>query len=300
MSECRVPNCPKPQQALGVCVEHLAVITKQVNAGQVTWKQYQEAGICLPPPEPTNHDMCLTNGCVTKPRSRGLCDNCYASAVRTMKKENLQWPDLEQLGLSRPMRRRSFIKQSLFQEAARLAIAEKVIKDKISFGTSIEPAAPEQTVPVTQSEPLLSLPPIQRIDPHIMENANNQATLKTGTNGIQLPPHEFDGTVNVPPSVSPPSSLVVGQQDVAPAVVPVVPEPVSPPPAVPAPALIQVPAIPLEPLEPDSRDVSAVEMNLSRINAPDPELTPEQELDAALPTNFSPPPTQFPGQEGGV
>ena len=155
MTNCRVPNCTKPQYALGVCTEHLSAITKQVKAGQATWKQYEEAGICLPAPKPTNHDKCLTNRCFANPRSRGLCDNCYAAAIRTMKKENLQWPDLEQLGLSRPTRVRAFVKQSLFQEAAKLAIEEKVIKDKASFGVPIQQAAPEQAVSVTQNEPLV-------------------------------------------------------------------------------------------------------------------------------------------------
>lgn len=284
--ECRVPNCPKPQQALGVCIEHLSIITNQVKAGQSTWKQYEEAGICLPPPKPTNHNKCLTNGCVAKPRSRGLCDNCYAAASRIKRKKNLQWYDLEQLGLSRPARIRDYVKQSLFQEAAKLAIANKEVKDSISFGASTEPAALNQPLSVTQSEPLLPPPLIAPVHP------------------------EFDDAANVPPSVPPPPSLVVGQQEAALSAIvsnlvtkppqPLVPATTVTPPAFPVPLSVQTPVAPLEPLEPDSRDVSAVEFDLSRINAPDPELTPEQELDAALPTNFSPPPTQFPGQEGGV
>ncbi len=297
MDICRVPNCLKPQQALGVCTEHLSVITKQVQAGQATWKQYEEAGICLPSPKLKNHNKCLTEKCHTKPRSRGLCDNCYAAAVRMMKKKNLQWPDLEQLGLSRPMRRRDFIKQSFFQEAAKLAIEEKAAKDRISYSLPVASAPPEQPISLTQAEPLpLTLPP--------------DVTLQGVPIGYDNPLSQQEAA---PPVIVPNLTTRPSQ--------PLVPLSVMPPPAVSMPTAVQTP---IEPPEVSAQAPMAEEkfpgfkdstgtvpptveqmreavkdhdfqplLDLSRINAPEPEpQEPALEVQS-----FPAPPTQIPGQE---
>ena len=319
MNICRVPNCPKPQQALGVCAEHLSVITKQVNAGQATWKQYEEAGICLPLPKPKNRiNVCLTNKCFTPPRSRGLCDNCYAAAVRTMKKENLQWPDLEQLGLSRPARRREFVKQSFFQEAAKLAIEEKAAKDRINYSLPLTPAPPEQPISVTQTEPIpLTLPPEApslppallmlhgvplEDDAHLgQQEAAPQKGAFHGWNELTGQPptleqmkrarenHDFQ-----PPVLTPERELDVTLQGV-----PIVYDPTldKQDEILIAPARLaqQIPeAVQVEKTPPVTLAGEPItELDLSRINAPDPE--PQEP--ALEPQSFPSPPTQIPGQE---
>lgn len=154
MSEiCGVSNCAYPQQARGICADHLKVIAPQVEAGTATWKQYEDAGICTPVKDQSKprSRQCITPNCPRTGRSRGLCNNCYAAAVRVKEQRGLQWLDLEQLGLTRPARIVNQCKQSAFQKAANDAIE----KAKTKLGISEMSSAEEQpTVPVTQSEPL--------------------------------------------------------------------------------------------------------------------------------------------------
>ena len=156
---CGASGCRQPQHARGVCLDHWKEITSQVEAGQVTWKQYEEAGVCKPIRDQSKPPSrrCLSNGCPRLSRARGLCDDCYAAAVRIMKSDNLRWEDLERMGLSRKARVRSTAKQSIFIKNARKAIEDA--KDKLQksyapmiVGPTSEPVQP--TIPVTQSEPL--------------------------------------------------------------------------------------------------------------------------------------------------
>ena len=324
MANCRVQDCPERQQARGVCIEHFKIILKQVEAGQVTWKQYEEAGICIPIPDHSQprSQKCLTEECPCLSRARGLCHNCYAAAVRTMNKDNLQWPDLEQLGLASRTRTRNYNKQSAFFKKASKAIAGKKIKDKISFNVPLEPAPPEQPIPVTQASPLSPFVP-----PGVFNEDDNPTC--QGIPGWETPP-------DLPP-VTPEllASLDEGQQEAPMSAIE--PPPTIGPPAASVPPYAALPSsavqTPVGPLEAPERAPAAEEkfpgfkdstgvaplpaeqmrevvkqhdfqpaLDLSRINAPDPEPTPEDELDAALPVNlrFPPPPTQIPGQEGGV
>lgn len=42
---------------------------------------------------------CITEGCGKERKWKGLCQSCYGQAKQLMQKHNLQWDDLERMGL---------------------------------------------------------------------------------------------------------------------------------------------------------------------------------------------------------
>lgn len=272
MDVCRVNGCENPQQARGVCIAHLKVITAQVDTKQATWKQYEEAGVCIPIPAKRDRYLCFTPMCMGKSRSRGLCNSCYAAASRIMKKKNLQWHDLEQLGLARPARTLGFVKQSYFQEAAKKAIA----KAEEKYGTVIAPAPPEVSVPVTQAEPLAK-------DQSLWDDKQIESMLPTApmapAPATEPPLEPSPPLMGLPPNLEVQSETPPETPEVTLHGVPIVYDP----------NLGQQSA---EPPAPATEPEPAV-VDLTRINAPDPEPEPQEPNEEQK--SFPAPPTQFPG-----
>ena len=149
MAICGVDGCEKAQNDRGICAHHLYLIGQRVEGDQVTWKQYEDAGICIPK-KPTTK-LCVTKGCGGKANARGLCNNCYAAALRIIEEKGIQWHDLEQVSASLPARRNRSKGPSLF----RVNTERLLIKSEQVFIPPIEPAESDQpTVPVTQDQPL--------------------------------------------------------------------------------------------------------------------------------------------------
>ncbi|KKM81747.1 hypothetical protein LCGC14_1326740 [marine sediment metagenome] len=150
MAICGVDGCEKAQNDRGICAHHLKLIGQQVEGDQVTWKQYEDAGICIPK-KPTTK-LCVTKGCGGKANARGLCNNCYAAALRIIEEKGIQWHDLEQVGASLPARRNRSKGPSLF----RVNTERLLIKSEQKFIPPIEPAESDQpTIPVTQDQPIV-------------------------------------------------------------------------------------------------------------------------------------------------
>lgn len=148
MALCKVNGCVNPRKDRGICSGHLVAFGQQVDLGEASWEDYEKIGVCIP--EKPLAKTCVTQGCGIKANARGLCLTCYAAALRLMKVKGIQWYDLEKLGVSLPGRVKRSEGPSLFRINAERLMAE----ERKAFATAIESAPPEQTIPVTQDQPL--------------------------------------------------------------------------------------------------------------------------------------------------
>lgn len=68
---------------------------------------------------------CLTPGCDAESKTRGLCQRCYAAANVQVKKGNVTWEKLVELGLAKQSGRETG-SQSLFKAALAQALEREV------------------------------------------------------------------------------------------------------------------------------------------------------------------------------
>ncbi len=296
VSVCGVKDCENPIHARGICLAHFNAINLQVEAGQAKWKQFEDAGICTPirnmrqPPS----RGCMTESCPRNSRARGLCDDCYAAAVRFKNANDHQWYDLEQMGLTRPARKRLTSKQSAFMNKAKKAQAEAMAKLGISYAS---PTIVETEIPVTQSEPLA--PQVQN------GHANFYPTAPSPPETVGPPPF-------IPSDLPPVSQEMMKDlesRDIATELKEASKQPSAPLSPSPLPLSVPLSSVgqPEAVGQPPAPSIPTPE-ELAVINAPAPEATPEEPKETEKSLTVSLPfdpyggvePAQFPGSEGGV
>ena len=292
MAICRVDRRETPQAGRGVCGRCLRSIGQQVDCGETTWEKAEECGLCIPEEsEESSFKLCLS-GCEAKANARGLCRNCYASATNAMKAKNLQWPDLEQLGMSLPAKKKRTKGSSNFKTKFEAALA----KERQVYTSAIEENKSRQEASAVQ-KPFLPTP----LTKEEIEEIENEVDASIP----QATEVHFTGDLDKLSGLSPPGvdlSRVYAPEPV--------PEAPSEPPTVPG--LSPYSSIPdrlaqqLSIMSPGSAPEPPEEphADLSRVNAPEP--VPEAPSEpsevpglptiAEVPRSFPVPPTVHPEQ----